>query len=130
MDYFIKAESKAQFDEILIGAGLIVITPESQQTMAAYETQDDNGDTITVPESVVVTPESRAVAEGFALDEIGVISKPTGATITQGDVEYPEYAPIPGYHANLRGELTEEQQATLATILLPDAPSNPARVWA
>lgn len=60
---------------------------------------------------------------GIALDIIGTIYKPTGEVDAEG---LPAMAPIPGFHANIRGELTAEQAAPLPLI---QPPNNPARVW-
>lgn len=62
------------------------------------------------------------------LDVIGIIHKPTGNTLTTEDgMKYPEMMPIDGYHANLKAELTEQQEALLPLI---PAPTTPYRVWA
>lgn len=67
------------------------------------------------------------ITPGYALDVIGIIHKPTGEMLTGEDGPYPEMAPIDGYHANVRGELSAEQQAKLPLI---DVPNAPVRVWA
>ena len=68
------------------------------------------------------------VAKDIALDIIGTIYKPTGNVITTDDgLTYPEQAPIDGFHANIRGSLTDEQQAGLPLV---GTPANPYRVWA
>jgi hypothetical protein len=67
------------------------------------------------------------VAKNIALDIIGTIFKPTGNMITSGDLTFPEQLPIDGFHANIRGDLTLEQQAALPLI---SAPATPYRVWA
>ncbi len=64
---------------------------------------------------------------GTALDIIGVIRAATGNTLTDEDgFEYPEMEPVPGYHANYRGD---ELPEALAELEIP-APDNPVRVWA
>ena len=80
-------------------------------------------ETVTDPEG-----SSHNVAKGIALDIIGTIYKPTGnMTLDNNGFSFPEYRPIEGFHANIRGNLTEEQQANLPLI---DAPATPHRVWA
>lgn len=64
---------------------------------------------------------------GIALDVIGLIYQPTGDVQIVGGIEQPVMAVIPGYHANIRGDLTAEQIAALP--LVPE-PSTPYRVWA
>jgi hypothetical protein len=61
------------------------------------------------------------VAPGYALDVIGPISRRIGGTD-----EEPIMQAIPGFHANLRGELSAEQIDLLPVI---DAPQAPVRVW-
>ena len=77
----------------------------------------------------VTDPEGRPhnVAKGIALDIIGTIYKPTGNMVTSGDLTFPEQLPVEGFHANIRGDLTSEQQAALPLI---SAPATPYRVWA
>lgn len=64
---------------------------------------------------------------GVSLTVIGPIYKPTGEMQIVDGIEQPVMAPVPGYHANLRGELTAEQVALLP--LVPE-PVTPYRVWA
>lgn len=60
-----------------------------------------------------------------AVDPVGVIHKPTGAMLKDSDGnEYPEMAPIPGWHINLSGSVPE-----LAAFEI-DPPDTPARVFA
>jgi hypothetical protein len=62
------------------------------------------------------------------LDIIGTMYRATGTMLTTEDgMEYPEMEAIDGYHANLREELTAEQEAALPTV---DAPATPYRKWA
>lgn len=81
--------------------------------------------------SILVEAEAGdTLAPGYCLDEIGEIIKPTGNTVTVDGIETQEMAPIAGYHANLLGELSDEQIAALGDVLLDAAPSHPYRVWA
>lgn len=101
MYYFLKAESETELQAALVAAQVIC----------------SEGDAC-------------RVSDGLALDIIGTIIKPTGSMIAVDGLEVPETAPIPGYHANLAGELTDEQKSALADVMLPTAPTNPYRVWA
>lgn len=121
MDYFIKAENEAELKAELLAIGVYTYTPASTWDIPATDE---------LPASQVVTTEQYVVADGFALDVIGVISKPTGEMLITDGMEYPESAPIDGYHANLRGELTDAQIRILAPLLLAEPPANPCRVWA
>lgn len=75
--------------------------------------------------------EGKKYAKGVALDVIGLIYKGTGNMIEvnspdMGTYTYEEQAPIEGFHANIRGELTPEQEALLPLIAKPN---NPVRIW-
>ncbi len=64
------------------------------------------------------------------LDVISLIYKPTGNVLTAEDgFEYLEQAPIAGWHANLKADLTEEQEMALTPFLVPE-PATPTRKWA
>lgn len=101
MDYYLRANDEQHLWQALSAAGLTVETEEGPR------------------------------AQGIDLDIIGVIYRETGAMITanspdQGEFTYPETEPIPGFHANLRGDLSEEQIALLPLI---DKPTTPVRIW-
>ena len=62
------------------------------------------------------------------LDIIGTMYRETGNMLTTDDgMEYPETEAMDGFHANLRENLTAEQEAALPTIA---APATPQRIWA
>lgn len=68
------------------------------------------------------------ISKSNMLDIIGTIYAETGNTLTTEDgIEYPETAAIAGYHANLREDLTAEQEGALPTVT---APATPQRKWA
>ena len=118
MDYHLKATDQEALWTALISAGVVELV--EQQIIGEGEE--------------LVTETVRQVKRGQNLDVIGVIWKPTGETITvksidDTDMEVPEMAPIEGFHANLRGGLTEEQIATLGSMII-EAPATPYRVWA
>lgn len=105
-NYYLKFVDQADLEDTLISADLASIQP-------VFGTESD---TQFIP-SVAIT-----------LDVIGIIHKPTGKMLTTEDgLKYPETLPIDGYHANLKAELTEQQEALLPLI---PAPTTPYRVWA
>ena len=60
-----------------------------------------------------------------ALDPVGVIYQPTGVILTDDNgIEYPEMAPIEGWHVNFIGELPSAALPYLVT------PESPVRVFA
>jgi len=97
MDYYLKADSESALMTALEAVGAI------------------KGVSVKNEEGQIV--ETRWVpAEGYNLDVVGTIYKPTGNLIqkTLGDstIEVPEVAPLPGFHANLRGpaDLSEKRE--------------------
>jgi hypothetical protein len=61
------------------------------------------------------------------IDTIGIIYKPTGETLLGEDGEYPEMAPLPGWHVNVR-LMPGEDAAPLEPFSV--TPAQPVRVWA
>ena len=60
-----------------------------------------------------------------AVDSAGVIHKPTGAMLQDQDGnEYPEMAPVPGWHINLSDSVPELSAFEI------EPPATPARVFA
>jgi hypothetical protein len=59
-----------------------------------------------------------------SVDIIGIIYKPTGKLLTSEEGDYPEMAPVPGWHANVRGP----EAATLAEYHINV--NTPVRGWA
>lgn len=73
---------------------------------------------------LIEAEESDQIAEGFTLDVIGVIG-----VITKPVEGTEEIITVEGWHANLAGDLSDEQQVILASLILP-MPANPYRVFA
>jgi hypothetical protein len=104
-NYYLKFEDQAELEAILLANDLATMFPAM------------NGE----PEQLV--PKTN-------LDVIGLIYKPTGNVLTAEDgFEYLEQAPITGWHANLKANLTEEQELALTPFLVPE-PATPTRKWA
>lgn len=101
IDLYLKAETKAALHEFLLARG--------------FERAEES---------------EHIHHQRVLLDEIGAIHAPTGAMMTddQGN-EWPEIAPVPGYHANLR-VLDDALAVEFAEMALDPAPATPARVWA
>lgn len=59
-----------------------------------------------------------------AVDIIGLIYKATGTMLTNEQGSFPEMAPVPGWHVNVRGEEAPELDAYAVAV------ATPARVWA
>jgi hypothetical protein len=118
MDYHLKATNEQALWTALIEAGV------AEQVERQVPTQGEELATETI----------RQPKPGQNLDIIGEIWKPTGKMIEtvmldETTREIPEMAPVEGFHANLRGGLSEEQIEALGDIVIP-APATPYRVWA
>ena len=103
-DYYLKTTDEATLWQLLIEQGL-----------AEEFTDDDN--------------ETRRMPKGINLDIIGQIYKlnPEVRITDPLGYQFHQMDPVDGFHANIRGSLTEEQQAALPLI---PAPATPYRVWA
>lgn len=60
-----------------------------------------------------------------ALDVIGVIYKPTGVMLQSEMGEYPQMAPLSGYHVNLMCDVLPDELGAFVIT-----PATPSRVWA
>ena len=104
--------------------------------LAAFYKQDYT--TVVDPE----TGEENQILEGepylvstthdYAIDVVGVIYEPTGNMLTDDEGnEYPEMAPLDGWHLNIRllnDTMREAAEALDATYGV--TPNTPSRVWA
>ena len=84
------------------------------------ETQTPDGDPYLVTHS-----------HDYAIDVVGVIYEPTGNMLTDDEGnEYPEMAPVDGWHVNMRlvGDAVRETVEALDTSH-GITPNSPSRVW-
>jgi hypothetical protein len=118
--YYIKAESEDALFDVLEQAGL---------TNRVYEPDDElNKRPEDADENWQPTGEYTRYPKDIELDCIGTIFKPTGVMIADDEGNMiPQMESLEGYHANMRGELTTEQEQQLPLI---DKPASPYRVWA
>jgi hypothetical protein len=80
----------------------------------------------TDPENGVEAQEGAEVANYRNIDTIGIIYKPTGEMLQGEDGEYPEMAPIEGWHVNVRLVDGEDADALGPFVVQPNTP---IRVW-
>lgn len=92
------------------------------QTVTTY---DDEGEATAVTTEVPGEFKPRHQA---SIDTIGVIYRATGNTLLGENGEYPEMAPLEGWHVNLRGVFTADELEALALFVV--TPQSPVRVWA
>lgn len=89
---------------------------EAIATLAQFRGQDQDGNEVWITGS-----------HTHALDIVGTIYKPTGVMLPSTDPDmpdFPEMAPIPGFHVNFIGELPGGAEAYCVE------PANPVRVFA
>ena len=104
-DYFLKFSSKAVAEQALKAAGFV--------------TRDSFGQEFI-----------QTASETLAIDLAGEIMIPGQYTFNGSDiVEVVAPVALPGYHVNMRGELSESQEALLASYMT-EAPKTPYRVFA
>ena len=118
-DFYIKLTSEADMPTVLAP-----FYRQDTETLVDDETGEETvvnaGDTYMVMHTA-----------DYAIDIVGVISKPTGNILTDADGnEYPEQAPIDGWHINIRLLNDTFREVTEAIDLTNgESPVTPSRVW-
>ena len=118
-DFYIKLPSEADMP-----TALAAFYKQDYTTVVDPETGEEHTQLEGEPYFVSATHD-------YAIDVVGVIYKPTGNMLTDAEGnEYPEMAPVPGWHINIRliGDARRaDVEAVDATYGV--TPSNPSRVW-
>lgn len=121
IDYYLKLNSEADMPTVLAAF-------YKQDTVT--ETDPETGEETVTP---VGEPYLVTATHDYAIDVVGTIYKPTGLMLTDDEGnEYPETAPISGWHVNLR-LVTDAMQAeadALSAYFVDPEPVTPARSWA
>jgi hypothetical protein len=119
-DYYLRLNAEADMPSALAAFYqqdyTVTVNPETGE-----ETQTSDGD----PYLVMHTAD-------YAIDVVGVIHKPTGNMLTDAEGnEYPEMAPLDGWHINIRliGDAVREAVEAVDAVY-GVTPETPARVWA
>lgn len=126
MTIHLKAADEATFNQALIDAGW------AWETEYVVTVDEEGNETVT--EEVAKEAGVEYYSPTHSLDVIGVIHKETGNMITveatddMPEFEYPETAPIDGWHANLLLH-GEELPEALADFVI-EAPATPVRKFA
>ena len=126
MTIHLKATDEATFNQALIDAGW------AWETEYRVEVDEEGNETVT--EDVIREAGVEHYTATHSLDVIGTIHMPTGNMLTSeadedgNTFEYPEMAPIDGWHANLLLH-GEDMPEALADFVI-EAPSTPIRKFA
>lgn len=119
-DFFIKLASEADMP-----TALAAFYKQDSTTVVDPETGEEHVQLEGEPSLVQNTHD-------YAMDIVGVIYKPTGVMLTDAEGnEYPEMAPLDGWHINIRligDKMREAVEAVDAVYGV--VPETPARVWA
>ena len=118
-DFFLKLPSEADMPTALAD-----FYKQDYVTVVDEET----GESTQTPEG---EPYFVAYGAGYAVDVIGNIHEPTGVILTgEEGMEYPETAPIDGWHLNIRLSSDSHREAVEALdAAYGVTPSSPSRVW-
>ena len=131
-DFYLKLANEAAMTSVLSD----FYTQDTETTVdeeTGEETTTNVGDPYLVPNT-----------SDYAMDVVGTLHEPTGATLTDEDgMEYPEMQAMTGWHVNIRirgGILNKDAEDAEATDTLRDTvealdtshgvtPETPMRVW-
>lgn len=119
-DFYVKLPSEADMP-----TALAAFYKQDYTTVVDEET----GETSQVPEG---DPYVVTTTHDYAIDVVGTIYKPTGNTLTDSEGrEYPEMAPIDGWHINIRlgGENRRADVEALSAYFVDPEPATPERIW-
>jgi hypothetical protein len=119
-DFYIRLNSEA--DTL---TALAAFCHQDTETTVDDETGEETVTNVGEPYLVTATHD-------YAIDIVGVIYRPTGNMLTDDEGnEYPETAPLDGWHVNIRllnDTMLEAAEAVNAVYGV--VPETPARVWA
>lgn len=119
-DFYLKLASEADMP-----TALAAFYKQDYTTIVDPETGEESTQIEGVPYLVPFT-------QDYAIDVVGVINKPTGVMLTDTDGnEYPEMAPIDGWHVNLRivGDARRADAEALTSYIVDPTPVSPSCIW-
>lgn len=119
-DFYLKLNSEAD-----LPTALAAFYQQDYTTIVDPETGEESTQLEGEPYLVMHTAD-------YAIDVVGVIMKATGNTLTDAEgFEYPEMAPLDGYHVNIRimGDARRADVEALSAYFVDPEPMTPARVW-
>jgi hypothetical protein len=119
-DFYLKLASEADMPAVLAD-----FYRQDTTTLVDDETGEETVINVGDPYLVPFTPD-------YAIDVVGVINKPTGVMLTDpAGNEYPEMAPIDGWHVNLRimGDARRADAEALTSYIVDPTPVTPFCIW-
>lgn len=120
-DFYLKLASEADMPTVLADFYL-----QDTTTLVDDETGEETVINVGDPYLVPYTKD-------YALDVVGVIHRPTGVILTDADGnEYPEQAPLDGWHINIRlvtDAMREVVEALDVTHGVVPTPITPSCIW-
>ena len=119
-DFFLKLTSEAD-----IPTALSAFYKQDYTTIVDPETGEESTQLEGDPYLVMHTAD-------YAIDIVGTIHEPTGNTLTDDEGnEYPEMAPLDGWHINIRimGDARRDDVEALSAYFVDPEPVTPSRVW-
>ena len=117
-DFYLKLASEADMETVLHD-----FYKQEEITVVDEETGEE---IVQIENELCFVPNT----SDYTVDVIGIIQEPTGNTLTEGDMEYPEMQALDGWHVNIRlvGDAMRDIVEALDT-LHGVTPEVPKRVW-
>ena len=118
-DFFLKLASEADMPTVLSA-----FYRQDTETLVDDETGEETVINVGDPYMVMQTAD-------YAIDIVGVIHRPTGVILTDADGnEYPEQAPLEGWHVNIR-IVGDAMRGTVEALdaICGVQPQSPARIF-
>ena len=117
-DFYLKLASEADMETVLHD-----FYKQEEITVVDEETGEE---IVQIENELCFVPNT----SDYTVDVIGIIQEPTGNTLTDGDMEYPEMQALDGWHVNIRlvGDAMRDIVEALDT-LHGVTPEVPKRVW-
>lgn len=118
-DFYLRLASEADMP-----TALAAFYRQDYTTVVDPETGEESTQIEGEPYLVMHTPD-------YAIDVVGVISEPTGNMLADDEGnEYPETAPVPGWHINIR-LVKDARRADVEALheTYGVTPRSPSRVW-
>ena len=128
-DFYLKLASEADMETVLHDfykqEEITVVDEETGEAITVVD-EETGEEIVQIENELCFVPNT----SDYTVDVIGIIQEPTGNTLTEGDMEYPEMQAMDGWHVNIRlvGDAMRGIVEALDT-LYGVTPEVPKRVW-